>query len=32
MGVTGYHYEFDGSETIENRVRLDFGLAYAFDF
>ena len=32
MGVTGYRYEFDGSETIENRVRLDFGLAYAFDF
>lgn len=32
MGVTGYHYEFDGVETTENRVRIDFGLAYAFDF
>jgi len=32
FGVTGYRYEFDGSETIENRVRLDFGLTYAFNF
>ena len=32
MGVTGYHYKFDGNETVENRVRLDFGLSYAFDF
>ncbi len=32
MGVTGYHYQFEGNETVENRVRLDFGLSYAFDF
>jgi hypothetical protein len=37
MGVTGYHYQFDhdqfeGNATVENRVRLDFGLSYAFDF
>ncbi len=32
LGVTGYRYEFDGSETIENRVRLDLGLAYSFNF
>ncbi|MCK5830512.1 MAG: hypothetical protein KAH20_09440 [Methylococcales bacterium] len=32
MGVTGYRYDFSGSDTNENRVRLDFGLAYAFDF
>jgi len=35
MGVTGYLYQFDhdeGKETVENRVRLDFGLSYAFDF
>jgi len=32
MGVTGYRYEFKGDETIENRVRLNFGLSYGFDF
>lgn len=32
VGVTGYHYEFEGNKTVENRVRLDFGLAYAIDF
>ncbi len=32
MGVTGYHYQFEGNATVENRVRIDFGLAYAIDF
>ncbi|MCF6202889.1 MAG: hypothetical protein L3J59_04345 [Methylococcaceae bacterium] len=35
MGVTGYLYQFDhieGKDTVENRIRLDFGLSYAFDF
>jgi hypothetical protein len=32
MGVDGYHYEFTGNKAIENTVRVNFGLAYAFDF
>ncbi len=32
MGVNGYHYEFTGNKAIENSVRINFGLAYAFDF
>jgi len=35
MGVAGYRYEFDSNNAPdfnETQVRIDFGLAYAFDF
>lgn len=35
IGATGYTYEFESGDTAnfnETQVRLDFGIAYAFDF